>query len=469
MTSRLLPCTLALWLPLAAQAATVVQDPAAHEALLTADPGAGGGLLVDFEDQSAGAVLGEQYASSGIHFTGPDPLFVLPEAFGAAGHGARLAVVGFSPDGSAELSVVFDEPQFALGLWVVDGEGVITIEAWLGPDLVDSVVVDVEGEGLDGGVFRGIWFDEHADTVRFFATEVEDGFGLDDIQAAVPGSVDNDGDGLSEGGGDCDDSDTAVRPGASDGCDGVDSDCDGVIDSDDDLDGDGVAGCMGDCDDADPSVFPGAEELCNARDDDCDGDVDEPLDADGDGFGRCDGDCDDSDASVHPGAAEACNGVDDDCDGVQDESPDGDGDGWTVCEGDCDDADPSVFPGEGCDDPGDDDDASDDDDTSDDDDSGGDDDDSGGDDDDSGGDDDDTGGDDDDAAGDDDDTGGDDDDAAGDDDDAGGDDDDASGDDDDAAAAVRGIAGGGCSVGVCGGGGRFGLILLAVAIRRRRA
>ncbi len=111
-----------------------------------------------------------------------------------------------------------------------------------------------------------------------------------------------------------------------------------------------------DCDDADAAVYPGASELCNGVDDDCNGlvDEDDPAlsdapdwypDADGDGYGDMDAaavaaceqptdhvadhsDCDDADASVSPGADErsrdACfDGVDNDCDGgVDDEDGD---------------------------------------------------------------------------------------------------------------------------------------------------
>ncbi len=91
-----------------------------------------------------------------------------------------------------------------------------------------------------------------------------------------------------------------------------------------------------DCDDACASCFPGAEESCDGVDQDCDALVDEEVqrgyfrDADGDGRGLLDeyvfacalpdgyaivaGDCDDTRASVRPGAPEVCNGLDDDCD-----------------------------------------------------------------------------------------------------------------------------------------------------------
>ncbi|MBM4394680.1 MAG: putative metal-binding motif-containing protein [Deltaproteobacteria bacterium] len=103
----------------------------------------------------------------------------------------------------------------------------------------------------------------------------------------------------------------------------------------------GAVAAGGDCNDADAFVNPGASETCNGKDDDCDGTPDEGVkktyftDADEDGYGdpgstveACSkpagtaveaGDCDDSRGAVHPGAAEACaGGIDEDCDGATD-------------------------------------------------------------------------------------------------------------------------------------------------------
>ncbi len=145
-----------------------------------------------------------------------------------------------------------------------------------------------------------------------------------------------------------------------------------------------------DCDDGDPDVFPGATEACDGRDTDCNGVIDDAdptaaltglvwyLDADEDGFGDSDqaqcaeapgrsqrgGDCDDLDPEVSPGAPEVCsNGIDDDCDGRVDVDPtvplyaDDDADGfgdparpvegcppWAVDnDDDCNDTDPALL------------------------------------------------------------------------------------------------------------------------------
>lgn len=102
-----------------------------------------------------------------------------------------------------------------------------------------------------------------------------------------------------------------------------------------DLDGSAVNGCEYNC-----PLTTTANEICNGIDDDCDGLVDEYLlltiypDADGDGAGNAEAgmlscfvfagftidgsDCNDNKVYIYPGAPELCNNLDDDCDGVTD-------------------------------------------------------------------------------------------------------------------------------------------------------
>ncbi|MEO6169260.1 MAG: putative metal-binding motif-containing protein, partial [Chitinophagales bacterium] len=172
--------------------------------------------------------------------------------------------------------------------------------------------------------------------------------------------------------GDCDDSPLTgvnIHPSATEVCNALDDDCNGLIDETVqsmfylDADGDAygnfeaiIFACSApagyvdnneDCNDdpiSGPLIHPGATEVCNNADDNCNGNIDEDVqsiyyaDADGDGFGTvsffmfacspqegyvADGsDCDDSPSTgsaIHPSASEICNGIDDNCNAITDE------------------------------------------------------------------------------------------------------------------------------------------------------
>ncbi len=93
---------------------------------------------------------------------------------------------------------------------------------------------------------------------------------------ASAAGADLDHDGWTTEHGDCDDNDPAVHPEARDDAqgNGLDDDCDGLIDeglSDVDRDRDGWTPAQGDCNDTRADIFPGAEEWLDGEDSDCDG------------------------------------------------------------------------------------------------------------------------------------------------------------------------------------------------------
>ena len=178
--------------------------------------------------------------------------------------------------------------------------------------------------------------------VAWYPDEDGDGAGL---AAGLVVTCDVLGDGWSRVAGDCDDTDASVEPGILELCNGVDDNCDGWLEGEDDRDGDGQRACAGDCNDDDPALYAGALDPCDGIDQGCDG-VGDELDTDADGQPVCAGDCDDAAPTVYVGAPEACDGLDNDCDGVTPaDEADADADGWRLCAADCDDADPTVSPG----------------------------------------------------------------------------------------------------------------------------
>jgi hypothetical protein len=248
-------------------------------------------------------------------------------------------------------------------------------------DLTDGATYYEDGDG-DGYGDPGV-YTTACDMPRGYVDNSDDCYDGDSLCTVYEYKyVDNDLDGYgfyststccesdyySDLGGDCDDDNDVVYPGAAEVCDEEDNDCNGAVDGDDpgilyetwyadaDVDGygddstatdtcDPAPGYVmmgGDCDDAAYLVSPGRNEYCDGIDNNCTGGADETADYvdwyrddDGDHYGQdgdmvndCDppagydlnsGDCDDTNADTNPGEEEVCgDDVDNECDGYVD-------------------------------------------------------------------------------------------------------------------------------------------------------
>ncbi len=221
-----------------------------------------------------------------------------------------------------------------------DGDGAFSINDC---NDADSAIYPGAGETCDG-------VDNDCNTIvddvavgtatTYYADADGDGYGNSSLQIEacdVPS-------GYADSGGDCNDSDTGIHPGAAetDCTDGTDYNCDGSSGYAD-ADSDGFAACE-DCDDTDAHKSPLGVEVCDGADDDCDGEIDNAAvdagtwyaDVDGDGYGNSgstetgceapashvanDDDCDDAAAGSYPGADELCDAADNNCNGLTDEN-----------------------------------------------------------------------------------------------------------------------------------------------------
>jgi hypothetical protein len=183
---------------------------------------------------------------------------------------------------------------------------------------------------------------------------VDEGFvdsDADSLKDCIDADDDNDGD---LDGTDCAPTNKLIHAGALEICDGLDNDCDDIIDGDLGSLTCGKGVCLhkvescedGELQDCDP-LEGIAIEICDGLDNDCDGLTDEDLGSTSCGQGKCqhtvanclDGEpvvCDPDDGQE----LETCDGIDNDCDLVVDEGfPDTDADGFKDCIDKDDDGD----------------------------------------------------------------------------------------------------------------------------------
>jgi hypothetical protein len=208
---------------------------------------------------------------------------------------------------------------------------------------IDETFPDTDGDGIADCLESDVDGDGTADLLDncpATPNPAQEDHDLDTVGDACDPDDDND---KSADGQDCAPKNDTIYPGADEICDGLDNNCNLVVDEGFyDFDGDGYKDCVDDDDDADgildqadcqpldSTVYPGAQELCDGKDNDCDQDIDDGFpDTDGDGTADCvDGD----------GDGDGLDDLDDNCPAVansEQEDMDGDGIG-DLCDLDAD-------------------------------------------------------------------------------------------------------------------------------------
>ena len=206
-----------------------------------------------------------------------------------------------------------------------------------------------------------ISIDEGLTFVNYYIDTDSDGFGA----GTATNSCSNPGSGYVTNNTDCNNTNAAIRPGATELCNAIDDNCNSLIDDgltfvnyyiDTDSDGFGAGTVINacsipglgyvtnntDCNNTNAAIRPGATEICNAIDDNCNISIDEGLifvnyyiDTDSDGFGAgtatnsCSNpgagfvtnntDCNNNNPNIRPNAIEICNSTDDNCNNAIDE------------------------------------------------------------------------------------------------------------------------------------------------------
>ncbi|MDG1484352.1 MAG: MopE-related protein, partial [Myxococcota bacterium] len=227
---------------------------------------------IDFEDFALSTAIDDEYEDLGVVASGS--LTVSDDIDGAAPVDAQAGAV------SGSVTLIFDELQPALGVWILDAASTVTIAGSADGTALYADTFTISNDDTDGGSFLGLVFDHGVHELTISGGS--DNFGIDDVLLSALGLDDADGDGYTEADGDCDDDDADASPDAEEvWYDGVDSDCDGGSDYDEDGDGYDASSYGGiDCDDGDADASPDAEEVWyDGVDSDCDGWSD--YDADG--------------------------------------------------------------------------------------------------------------------------------------------------------------------------------------------
>ena len=184
----------------------------------------------DFEGLTRGTDVTELYSGYGLHFATTGRLLASDDVDSSLPAGLMGAALWST--GSNALELQFDEPVDGVALRLLDAFGDFELEASSGGTVLFSGWVhSVAADNLRGGSFLSVELSESVDSLLITCLGT-DAWGIDEVEVLWSSLTDSDGDGYTEADGDCDDDDASVSPAAAEiWGNGVDDDCDGVVDA----------------------------------------------------------------------------------------------------------------------------------------------------------------------------------------------------------------------------------------------
>jgi len=197
---------------------------------IDAELGAAEPPAFDFEDASEGDDVAGLYLDDDLILEADGDIAATALVWDSLPSGALGARVRAGSTGNG-LRLRFGASVDALAFQVLDASDPLAITAWSGDDAsFEDLLFSAVGPDRTGGVFTGFTFASSVDEV-YVQSISDDAWGVDDIKVVWSADTDRDLDGYTDNAGDCDDDDAAVNPDAPEILgNGVDDDCDGVID-----------------------------------------------------------------------------------------------------------------------------------------------------------------------------------------------------------------------------------------------
>ena len=187
------------------------------------------GETFNFETGTAGSPVDSLYLSRDLALSAEGSVTAATSVWGALPVDSLGAAVVAGATNALTLQLGAEIDALSFRLLDPDGAYTLTFKRG-GVTVYTGALLDLSADNRSYGVPVGLTLSEPVDEV-ILQGELADAFGIDELTLVWAVETDRDGDGYTDNAGDCDDTDAAIYPLATeDLSNGKDDDCDGVID-----------------------------------------------------------------------------------------------------------------------------------------------------------------------------------------------------------------------------------------------